>query len=132
MTHETGSVRGLRRAVFTRQGGRCAVTGALLGDPDGDTWHMHHRRPGGRGGTSRTNQHRLGNVVGLLARVHNFGAPGLLLDGVDGRSVHGDPAWSKPLGLLLSSHEAEPSAVPVRTVWGWVFLGDDGSVTPVV
>lgn len=118
----------LRRAVYERQRGLCAVTGALLGEVDGGTWHMHHRRPGGKGGTRRANQQELSNVVGLLAAVHNFGAPGLLLDGVDGRSVHGDPAWSKPLGLLLSSHEAEPSRVPVRTVWGWVFLTDDGGM----
>lgn len=123
--------RELRRAVYDRQEGRCVVTGAPLGDRDGDTWHMHHRRPGSMGGTERQNQQQLGNVIGLLARVHNFGAPGLLLDGAV-RSVHGSPAWSKPLGLLLSSSVDEPASVPVRVAGrGFVFLLDDGRVIPV-
>lgn len=123
--------RELRRAVYDRQEGRCAVTGAPLGDRDGDAWHMHHRRPGSMGGTDRANQQGLGNVIGLLARVHNFGAPGLLLDG-EVRSVHGSPAWSKPLGLLLSASVDEPASVPVRVAGrGFVFLLDDGRVIPV-
>jgi hypothetical protein len=114
----------LRAIAYERQAGRCAVTGAPLGDLDGG-WHLHHRRPGGRGGTSRANQQYPSNVLGLLARVHLFGAPGLLLDGRV-RSVHGDPAWSRPLGLLLSSNVDEPASVPVRLWDGWAFLLDDG------
>jgi hypothetical protein len=114
----------LRRVAWDRQGGLCAVTGVPL---DWDRDHLHHRRPGGRGGTSRANQQSPGNVIGLLARVHLFGAAGLLLDGAV-RSVHGDPAWSKPLGLLLSSNVDEPSSVPVRLWDGWAFLLDDGGV----
>lgn len=125
------SARELRRAVYDRQEGRCAVTGAPLGDRDGDEWHMHHRRPGSMGGTDRPNQQQLGNVIGLLARVHNFGAAGLLLDG-EVRSVHGSPAWSKPLGLLLSSSVEEPASVPVRIAGrGFVFLLDDGRIIAV-
>jgi hypothetical protein len=119
----------LRRIAYDRQAGRCAVTGALLGDLDGG-WHLHHRRPGGRGGTRRANQQLPGNVVALLARVHNFGAPGLLLDG-QVRSVHGDPAWSRPLGLLVSSNVDEPASIPVRLWSGWAFLLDDGGVIPL-
>lgn len=121
----------LRRVAFERQGGRCAVTGAALGDLDGP-WHLHHRRPGGRGGTSRANQQSPANVVALLARVHLFGAPGLLLDGVPGRSVHGCPGWSRPLGLLLSCGVDDPGSVPVRIAGlGFVFLDDAGGVQPV-
>lgn len=117
----------LRRVAWERQAGRCAVTGAPLGDLDGG-WHLHHRRPGGFGGTSRGNQQTPANVVALLARVHNFGAPGLLLDGAV-RSVHGDPGWSMPLGLLLSTSEPDPAAVPVRVAGvGWVFLDEAGGV----
>lgn len=117
----------LRQVAFERQQGRCAVTGAPLGDLDGG-WHLHHRRPGSMGGTERENQQRPGNVLALLARVHNFGAPGLLLDGAV-RSVHGDPAWSKPLGLLLSASVDEPGSVPVRLHGvGWAFLLDDGGL----
>lgn len=124
--------RELRRAVYERQEGRCAVTGAPLGEVDGDAWHMHHRRPGGMGGTDRPNQQTLGNVVGLLARVHNFGAPGLVLDGVPGRSVHGNPEWSGPLGLLLSPSVENPGDHPVRLAGlGWAFLLDDGRMVPV-
>jgi hypothetical protein len=120
----------LRRIAYDRQDGRCAVTGSPLGDPDGP-WHLHHRRPGGRGGTRRENQQRPGNVLALLARVHNFGAPGLLLDGRV-RSVHGDPAWSRPLGLLVSSNVDEPGSIPVRLHGiGWVFLLDDGGMLPL-
>jgi hypothetical protein len=117
----------LRRIAYDRQRGLCAVTGAPL---DWERDHLHHRRPGGRGGTSRANQQRPGNVVGLLARVHQFGAPGLLLDGRV-RSVHGDPAWSKPLGLLVSTNVDDPGSVPVRLWNGWCFLLDDGGVLPI-
>jgi hypothetical protein len=121
----------LRRIAYERQEGRCAVTGAPLGDLDGG-WHLHHRRPGGRGGTSRGNQQEPSNVLALLARVHNFGAAGLLLDGVPGRSVHGSPAWSRPLGLLVSSNVDEPGSIPVRLAGiGWAFLLDDGRVLPI-
>jgi hypothetical protein len=119
----------LRRIAYERQEGRCAVTGAPLGDLDGH-WQLHHRRPGGRGGTSRANQQCPSNVLGLLARVHLFGAPGLLLDGRV-RSVHGDPGWSRPLGLLVSSNVDEPGSVPVRLWSGWCFLLDDGGVLPI-
>jgi len=120
----------LRRVAYERQGGRCAVTGAPLGNLDGG-WHLHHRRPGSMGGTERANQQRPGNVLGLLARVHNFGAAGLLLDGRV-RSVHGNPEWSKPLGLLLSASVDDPGSVPVRLAGlGFVFLLDDGGVLPV-
>jgi hypothetical protein len=71
-------------------------------------------------------------VVGLLARVHNFGASGLILDGVPGRSVHGNPEWSGPLGLLLSPSVDNPGDIPVRVAGrGFVFLLDDGTIMPV-
>jgi hypothetical protein len=125
-------MRELRRAAWERDRGRCVVTGAVLGDPDGDLWHLHHRRPGGMGGTRREDQDSLPNVICLLARVHNFGAPGLLIDGVDGRSVHGDPGWSGPRGYLLSPAERDPGAVPLLLHGRrWVFLTGDGGVQPV-
>lgn len=121
----------LRRIAYDRQQGRCAVTGAPLGDLDGG-WDLHHRRPGSMGGTERRNQQEPVNVLALLARVHNFGAPGLLLDGVPGRSVHGSPAWSKPLGLLLSASVDDPGSVPVRLHGaGWCFLLPDGRLLRV-
>lgn len=125
-------MRDLRRAAWEREGGRCAVTGAALGDADSDLWHLHHRRPGGMGGTRRADQDTLPNVIALLARAHNFGAPGLLLDGVGGRSVHGDPTWSGPRGYLLSPTENDPGAVPLLLhSRRWVFLTADGGYLPV-
>lgn len=124
-------MRDLRRAAYERDRGRCVVTGAPLGDPDADTWHLHHRRPGGMGGTRRADQDSLPNVICLLARVHNFGAPGLLLDG-EVRSVHGSPVWSGPRGYLLSPSERDPAAVPLLLHGRrWVFLTAEGGVLPV-
>jgi hypothetical protein len=102
------SLRDLRRAAWEREGGRCAVTGASVGDVDGDGYH-------------------------LLPRVHNFGRASLVVDGVAGRSVHGDIPWAKARGLLLSSHENNPGAVPawmwnVNGGHAWWLLSDDGCV----
>lgn len=121
----------LRRVAWERQRGRCAATGRPLGDLDGG-WHLHHRLAGGMGGTSR-DRDVPSNVVALLGEAHNMGSPGLVVDGVAGRSVHTDPAWSRPLGLLLSQSRGEdPATVPVRVVGlGWVFLLDDGGYVPL-
>jgi hypothetical protein len=123
------SMRELRRRAYEREGGRCAVTGLPLGEPDGDRWNLHHRLAGGMGGTSR-DRDTLSNVIAVLAVAHNMGSPGLLVDGVAGRSIHTDPAWSRPLGLLLSASRGDdPERVPVRLAGrGWVFLTDDGDV----
>jgi hypothetical protein len=84
------------------------------------------------GGTRRADQDSLPNVIALLARVHNFGAPGLLIEGEDGRSVHGDPAWSMPRGYLLSPSERDPAGVPLLLRGErWVFLTPEGSYEPV-
>lgn len=120
-------MRELRRAAWTRESGRCAVTGALLGEVDDDLWQLHHRRPGGMGGTRRADQDTLPNVIALLAAVHNLGAPGLMVDGKDGRSVHGDPAWAGPRGYLLSPSERDPAGVPLLLRGQrWVFLTPGG------
>ncbi len=84
------------------------------------------------GGTRRPDQDSLPNVIALLARVHNFGAPGLILDGVDGRSVHGDPAWAGPRGYLLSPSERDLAGVPLLLRGTtWVFLTTQGGYEPV-
>jgi hypothetical protein len=124
-------MRELRAAAWERQGGRCAVTGHALGGVDGDRYHLHHRRPSGAGGTRRADQDSLGNVVCLLPRVHVFGAPDLIVDGVAGRSVHGDPLWSTARGLLLPARVEDPASVPVWmcTPFGgpsWWLLSADG------
>lgn len=126
------SLNELRRRAYEREGGCCAVTGLPLGNPDSDRWHLHHRLAGGMGGTS-ADRDRLCNVIAVLAEAHNMGSPRLAVDGVPGRSIHTDPAWSRPLGLLLSQSRAEdPAAVPVRLAGrGWCFLDDSGGARPV-
>jgi hypothetical protein len=109
--------RALRRAAWEREGGRCIVTGAPLGDPDGDTWNLHHRRPGGMGGTSRPDQDTLPNVIAVADNVH--------------RGIHENPQWSEPVGLLLPTSEQDPASVPVRSYRGWVFLLPEGGYRPV-
>jgi hypothetical protein len=126
-------MRELRHAAWERQGGVCAVVGAPLGDPDDDRWDLHHRLAGQMGGTTRLDRDVLSNVVAVLAEAHNMGSPRLVVDGRAGRSIHTDPAWSRPLGLLLSANRGDdPARVPVRLAGrGWVFLTDEGGCLPV-
>lgn len=121
-------MRGLRRAAYEREGGRCFVTGLPLGDVDGGTWDLHHRRPGGKGGTKRSDQDSLPNVVALLSVVHNFGSQHVAVHGQRGRSVHGAPAWSMPHGYLLSPASSVPprSRPALHHEHGWVFLLERG------
>jgi hypothetical protein len=118
------AMRELRERAWQRQDGICAVTGLPL---DWERDDLHHRLAGQMGGTSQ-DRDRLSNVVAVLAVAHNLGSPGLPVDGVPGRSVHGDPGWSRPLGLLLSAGRGDdPAVVPVRMArTGWVFLDDAG------
>lgn len=119
-------MRELREAVWERQQGRCAATGLPL---DWDRDDLHHRLPGGMGGSS-VNRDRLSNLVGLVAAAHNMGSPRLPVDGMRGRSVHTDPRWSRSVGLLLSAGQ-DPAEMPVRVGGLWLFLTDDGGVLPL-
>jgi hypothetical protein len=125
-------MRELRHAAWERQRGFCAVTSAALGGPDDDRWDLHHRLAGQMGGTTQ-DRDRLCNLVAVLSVAHNMGSPRLVVDGKPGRSIHTDPAWSRPLGLLLSANRGDdPAALPVRISGvGWVFLTDDGGWTRV-
>jgi hypothetical protein len=125
--------RELRRAAWERQRGVCAATGLPLGDPDSGPWHLHHRLPGGMGGTTRLDRDVLSNVVAVLAEAHNMGSPGLIVDGVPGRSIHTDPHWSRGRGLLLSAgRRDDPAEVPVHLAGcGWGFLTDAGGWVPL-
>lgn len=111
----------LRAAAYEREGGRCFVTGLTL---DPERFELHHRQPGGMGG--RRGRDVLSNLIALRPEVHNLG-------GGAGPSVHGDPAWSKPRGWLLSSSDEVPPASRPLLHWraGWVFLTDAGEIVPV-
>lgn len=120
-----GVTRAIRTAVWERERGRCMVTGLPLPGPDDDGWDCHHRRPKGMGGTDRADTDTVVNLIAVLPEVHNLGYRRRRVDGVLGRTIHGDPLWSRPLGLLVSK-EHPPMSIPVRTWHGWVFLTPDG------
>lgn len=83
---------------------------------------MHHRRPGGHGGTVRPGQHDVTNLLALLPEVHNLRPD----------SVHGAPAWSRPRGYLISNSHPDPALVPVLLHGGrWVLLTRDGGYRDV-
>lgn len=111
------TMRELRRAAYDREGGRCLVSGQPLGDRDGDTWHLHHRRPKSMGGTRRANEDTLPNVIAVMPSAH--------------REIHAHPDRSRPLGWLLPHTEEEPGRIPLRTWRGWRFLTDDGGYREV-
>jgi len=91
VTKIQADLRALRHAAYQRAGGRCEITGQILpGGPDGE-WALHHRRLKGMGGTNRPATHTLPNVLALTHEIHNLAT----------RSVHLDPAWSRPRGYLL-------------------------------
>lgn len=110
--------RRVRALVLDRCGGYCEVSGRPLGE----RVEVHHRRPGGHGGTGRDGQHEATNLLALLPEVHNLRPD----------SVHGSPAWSRPLGYLLPNSCVEPALVPVLLHGRrWVFLTRAGQYQDV-
>jgi hypothetical protein len=116
------SMRDLRAAAYARAHGRCEITGLPLpGGPSGP-WECHHRRPKGMGGTRRTDEDSLPNLLAITAAIHNGGP----------HSVHQDPAWSRPRGYLVSKLCDHPGLVPVLLHGRqWVILGADGDYLDV-
>jgi hypothetical protein len=127
------TMRELRRAAWERQGGLCAATGLSLGDPG--------RRAAGTCTTGSpgawAGQPGTGTGCATWSRsssaAHNMGSPRLAVDGVRGRSIHTDPAWARPPGLLLSQHggttRRRSRCGSSRARLG--FLHDDGGWTVV-
>jgi hypothetical protein len=116
MTRVSADLKALRHAAYTRSGGRCEITGAILpGGPDGG-WALHHRRRKGMGGTNRPDTHTLPNVLALTHEAHNLRRP----------SAHLDVAWSRERGYLLADW-AWPRLEPVW-LFGrlWVLLTEHG------
>lgn len=109
----------LRAAAWERERGRCFVTGAPLGPVDGP-WQLHHRRPGGKGGTSRPDQQTLPNVIALSERAHQ-------------QLVHGLPSIARAHGWLVSSISGPPPRALSLQHWavGWVWLEEAGGYAPV-
>jgi hypothetical protein len=108
----------IRRLVLDRAEGYCEVSGRPLGD----VVEVHHRRPGGHGGTARPGQHDASNLLALRPEVHNMSPD----------SVHGAPTWSRPRGYLLPTSCPSPAVVPVLLHGQrWVWLTDDGEYRDV-
>lgn len=114
MKRERADWADLREKLWMRSGGRCEVSGIPL---DPLSWDAHHRRNKGMGGTYRENTDTLPNLLVTHPLVHNLRPD----------SVHGNPAWSAPLGYLLSKNIERPELVPVKLHGrAWVLLTADG------
>ena len=110
----------LRQKLWARSGGRCEVSGLPL---DPLSWDAHHRRNKGMGGTYREDTDTLPNLLIVHPLVHNHRPD----------SIHGNPAWSRPLGYLLGKglDELPPAVVPVKLHTGvWVVLTANGGYLP--
>jgi 5-methylcytosine-specific restriction protein A len=109
-------MKGLRAVALARSRSLCEH----CGQPLDDAWELHHRRPGGMGGTRRPGQQEPSNVLALISWHHNM----------DPRSVHALGPRHEG-GWLLSTHVTDPASVPVlhhgRRL---VLLNDEGGVTP--
>lgn len=112
----------LRDQLWTRSHGLCEVSGRAL---DPETFHAHHRRNKGMGGTSREDKDWLSNLLATDPEVHNGGP----------QSVHGRRAWSEPRGYLVQKDTLWAGMVPVLYRGRfWFMLGDDisqGGLYPV-
>jgi 5-methylcytosine-specific restriction endonuclease McrA len=111
-----------RDQLWQRSHGLCEVSGLPL---DLETFHAHHRRNKGMGGTDREDKDWLSNMLALDPDVHNGGP----------RSVHGRRAWSEPRGYLVPKNVEWASMVPVLYRGRfWLMLGDTlagGGLYPV-
>lgn len=75
------------------------------------------------GGTYREDTDTLPNLLIVHPLVHNIRPD----------SIHGNPAWSRPLGYLLGKHHEQlpPMLVPVKLHSGvWVVLTENGGYLP--
>lgn len=93
--------------LLTRCAGRCEKCGHDLGN----TMERHHRQRREVGGD------RLANLVALHPACHQW--------------VHAHPEEARANGWIVSAHDPDPAAVPVR-IGGWLWvLRDDGTKHPV-
>jgi hypothetical protein len=112
--------RQLREQLWERSGGFCEISGVAL---DAETFDAHHRRNLGAGGTSRPDADLLTNLLALDPAIHNA-APSRAL------SVHGNAAWSMPLGYLLYQVQVPADEPVYLRECEWVLLTEDGRYEP--
>jgi hypothetical protein len=91
-----------RQIVKERSNGQCSRCGAL-------GYQIHHRLRRREGG------HALGILVLLCSTCHKW--------------AHGHPNEAKATGFIISVHDREPEAVPIKTFMGWMLFDNDGGAT---
>lgn len=124
MTRDTGFSPRVRALIHDRGNGLCEICGAA------EIEQIHHRRPRGMGGTRRASTNQAANGLGVCS-VHHDVAEGQSVTDRFMRRIHGSRERSERYGWLISKHTAaEPRTVPVRLVYGWVLLDNDGGITP--
>lgn len=109
--------RAVQRAVDARDAGVCRRCGRAVGED----FSRHHRIPRGAGGSGLVD--RPSNVVTVC---------GSGTTGCHGR-IESERAAHKTLGWILPklNPDIDPETEPVFThEYGWVLLGDNGSITP--
>lgn len=108
---QTGFPAEVKAIVFDRSGGRCERCGCL-------SWDLqhHHRRPRGAGGTRRLDTNTASACALLCGDCH--------------RHVESHRTQALSDGWLVRQSDS-PVVVPVFRLGVWVWLGDDGSITPV-
>jgi hypothetical protein len=101
----------VRELVYERSNGRCERCGNA-----GSEWQIHHRRPRGMGGTSRTDSGGAANALLLHPSCHEW--------------VERNRSAAYDLGYLVDQ-QSDPCETPIRMWDGWIKLKDDGSVEEV-
>lgn len=109
MKRRTGPTQAVRDLVFIRDTS-CIVCGETY------QLQVHHRRPRGAGGTSRPETNQPGNLVLLCLEHHAW--------------VESNRDTARSSGYLVPQH-ADPQDVPLVRHGQWVWLCNDGTVTPL-
>lgn len=108
------------RVVDARDGGRCRRCGREVGE----MFSRQHRIPRGAGGSARLD--RPSNLITLCGSATSP-------EGCHNWAEHEGRSDAELLGYLLPklNPDIDPEAEPVFVhEYGWVLLGDDGSITP--
>ena len=91
-----------REMVWERQNKQCARCG-------GRGAEIHHRQ------RRREAGHAVGILVGLCSTCHRW--------------AHANPTAAKDAGYIISPHNDDPTAVPLRSFMGMVLFDNEGNVT---
>jgi 5-methylcytosine-specific restriction enzyme A len=98
----------VRETIYERAQGCCERCGS-----SGSDWQIHHRRPRGMGGTSRTDSGSAANALLLHPSCHEW--------------VERNRSVAYDLGYLVHQQD-DPCEVPVKLGFVWGRLTQDGSV----